>query len=359
MTPVAFATDLTKTRDLINARLEAYCLERTAEAANHGSGYVTLWHFITKLLLAGGKRFRPYILLTVYQAYAKDGNKETVLSAALAQELIHFAMLVHDDIIDRDLTRYGVRNVMGQYEDFYASFIDDASEKTHMARSAAILAGDILLSDAYRLIGRVDVPKQLVAEATEIMSRAVFEVVGGELLDTEAAFIQDPLITAKSIALHKTASYSFVGPITMGAVLAGASKEEVKILQAIAERLGVGYQLRDDLLGVFGSEEKTGKSVSSDITEGKRTYLVEQFEQCASSKQHEEFFKVFHNIHASERDIAHARKLLIASGAKAAVETEIAHLVDDTTGLIETLCLTESDKQTFYALVDHCLQREG
>lgn len=359
MTPVAFATDLTKTRDLINTHLESYCLERTTEAANHGSGYVTLWHFISNLLLAGGKRFRPYILLTVYQAYAKDGTSGSVLPAALAQELIHFAMLVHDDIIDRDLTRYGVRNIMGQYEDFYTSFIDDAPEKTHMARSAAMLAGDILLSDAYRLISRVDAPKELVAEASEIMSRAVFEVVGGELLDTEAAFIQDPLITAKSIALHKTASYSFVGPITMGAVLAGASKDEVRTLQAIAERLGVGYQLRDDLLGVFGSEEKTGKSVSSDVTEGKRTYLVEQFEQCASAEQHEEFFKIFHNIHASDRDIAHARKLLIVSGAKAAVETEIAHLVDETTALIETLSLLPSDKQTFYALVDHCLQREG
>lgn len=359
MTQIAFATDLTKTRERVSSHLEDYCHQRTLEAAGHGSGYVTLWNSTSKLLLSGGKRFRPYILLAVYRAYAKEQDEEAVLPAALAQELIHFAMLVHDDIIDRDLIRYGVRNVMGQYEDFYEAFITDPAEKTHMARNAAMLAGDILLSDAYRLVSQVDAPKENIAQASEIMSRAVFEVVGGELIDTEAAFIQDPLITAKSIALHKTASYSFVGPMIMGAVLAGASQEQIDTLRAIAERLGVGYQLRDDLLGVFGNEEKTGKSASSDIKEGKRTYLMEQFEQYASAEQHEAFFKIFHNSQASEDDIAKARDLLVASGVKDRVEAEIDTLAEEARGLIGSLAISEADTQTFYALVDHCLQREG
>lgn len=144
----------------------------------------------------------------------------------------------------------------------------------------------------------------------------------------------------------------------MGAVLAGASDDEVKKLRTIAEQLGVGYQLRDDLLGVFGNETKTGKSVSSDITEGKRTYLIEQFEKVASLEQREAFFKTFHNLAATPREILEARELLVTSGAKVAVEAEIASLQDTITTTIASLGIDEAYKQVFHELVLQCLSRE-
>jgi geranylgeranyl diphosphate synthase type II len=345
-------------REVVNERIEEYCKERMNQAAYLGSGYHTLWRFTTALLSVGGKRFRPYMLSLAYMAYAPDSSLKPILPAALAQELVHLAMLIHDDIIDRDLTRYGMRNVMGQYEDFYAFFLSDTLEKTHMSRSSAMLAGDVLLSDAYRLVGHVEVPPQSMRKALEIMSQAVFEVIGGELLDTEAAFINDPLITSKKIALHKTASYSFMSPLTMGAVLAGAPASEVQKISQFAEQLGVAYQLKDDLLGVFGDEAKTGKSVGSDISEGKRTYLVELFEQMASSSQKQTFAKIFHSSSISEEDMTAIRTLFIESGAKTAVDAEIQSVEDEVYAQIETLHISDSYKEAFRALVARCLTRE-
>lgn len=357
MSHVATAVSLEHTRILVNSRLDAYCKQRLSQAASYGGGYAILWQFTSKIILAGGKRFRPYMFLMAYQAYAEHHSLEGVYPAALAQELIHLSMLVHDDIIDRDLTRYGIANVMGQYEQYYATSITDPNERQHMARSSAMLAGDVLLSDAYRLLSQLEVPGPRLARAVEIMSQAVFEVVGGELLDTEAAFMRDPLIDAKSIALHKTASYSFVSPVTMGAVLAGASDGEVSKLRTLSEYLGVGYQLRDDLLGVFGDESRTGKSVTSDITEGKRTYLIEQFDATASPQQRAVFYEVFHNDRATYKDILDARQLLIASGAKAAVEAEIARIQEVIMATIESLELTREHKRAFRELALQCLVR--
>lgn len=358
MTEVLTTMRLEDTKTLVTSELDAYCAERIHKAAQHGTGYVVLWRSIQRVLLSGGKRFRPYMLFMAYQAYAKHTDFGVVMPAALAQELIHFAMLVHDDIIDRDFTRYGVRNIAGQYEDFYENFIKDTHEKEHMARSSAMLAGDVLISEAYRLIGTVDVPKHDVAKALEIMSQAVFDVVGGELLDTEAAFINDALGNAKNIAFYKTASYSFVSPITMGAALAGANEDEIVKLQHIAEKLGVGYQLRDDLLGIFGNEQDTGKSNTSDITEGKRTYLVEQFENLASAEQKAEFFAVFHTPTNSEALLTRARDLLYESGAKAAVEREIEEYYETALALIDSLSIEDQQKQLFYEFAHKCLMRQ-
>lgn len=357
-TPVS-TTHLDAVKELVSLRLNAYAKERLTEARQVGNGYATLWNSLGKLLSVGGKRLRPYMVITSYKAYQPDGNIDAIMPAALAQELIHVAMLIHDDIIDRDLVRYGIDNVTGQYLDFYSSFITEEGEKRHMAESSALLAGDILLSDAYKLLAQAQFPQPLLTKAFDLMSRGVFEVVGGELLDTESSFIYDPLVTAHTIARYKTASYSFISPILMGATLAGADEAELMTLKTIAENLGIGYQLRDDILGVFGDEALTGKSASGDLVEGKRTFLIEAFESLATPEQHEAFTKVFHNAQATEADLARCRELLVESGAKASVERELDAIFETVTHLINTLSMSDDSRSTYRELAALCLDRES
>jgi geranylgeranyl pyrophosphate synthase len=137
-----------------------------------------------------------------------------------------------------------------------------------MAQSTALLAGDILLSDAYLLLSKVAVADEFLRPAIKIFANGVFEVVGGELLDSESGFLNS--VSAEVIARYKTASYSFISPITMGATLGGASQHEVRLLKQFSEYLGVGYQLRDDLLGVFGDGEKTGKVLQQTSSKASR-----------------------------------------------------------------------------------------
>lgn len=359
MTTAVSAPSLEAVKELIDARLNDYCKVRTLSTTQLGERYAMLWESISSLLQIGGKRFRPYMLISAFDAYAPNDEIEAIIPAALAQEMVHVAMLIHDDIIDRDTIRYGIKNVQGRYEDHYAPFIADKTERTHMSQSAAILAGDVLISDSYRLLSKVDRPPEVITKAMTIFSNGIFEVVGGELLDTESAFLPDGIISAEVVARYKTASYSFISPLTMGALLAGASEEQTNYLHQYAEYLGVAYQLRDDLLGVFGDEAKTGKSTSTDIIEGKRTYLIEQFRQCGTEAQQKQFFSIFHNSDASENEIAQARTILLESGAKVRVDEEIDSLRNKAEQLIDLLEISEQSKTVFHKLLETCLTRNA
>ncbi len=345
-------------RDLIDTRLSTYCALRISEAKHIGAGYGELWQAIDSLLQSGGKRFRPYMLIASYQAYSGQEKYETIIPAALAQELIHQAMLIHDDIIDRDTVRYGVPNITGTYNEVYSTYINDTTERTHMSQSAALLAGDALLSESYRLLSEINLSQSVVAQAVQILSNGVFEVIGGELLDTENAFLPVGSVSAAVIARFKTASYSFISPITMGAVLGGAPAHEIRLLKQFAEYLGVGYQLRDDLLGIFGDSEKTGKSTTTDISEGKRTYLIEQFDDMATKQQKDEFYSLFHRSDLTEAQVARVKSLLIESGAKAKTEEQIDEFRKKATLIVNELEIHADTKAIFQTLIVRCLQRE-
>jgi geranylgeranyl pyrophosphate synthase len=145
----------------------------------------------------------------------------------------------------------------------------------------------------------------------------VFEVIGGQLMDTEAPFMKedyDPLTVYK----YKTASYSFVGPILSGAAIAGLAGPETNALENYANALGIAFQLRDDELGVFGDSSVTGKSASRDLHEGKNTKLIELFKELASESERVEFMSSFGKQAANDESIERMRNLLETSGARKA-----------------------------------------
>jgi len=345
-------------KKLTDTYIQAYCERRSNEALELGPSYYRLWQSIEKLVLAGGKRLRPYMLLATYQAYNPEGSLNDILPAAVAHELIHSAMLIHDDIIDRDTIRYGVKNISGQYNDHYSQYFEDKNELSHMSLSAALLAGDALITDAHMLVRKTNRPAELVDQAEAILNNEIFEVIGGELLDVEVAFLPVGSINLDTIAKYKTASYSFVGPITTGAMLAQAPEKDINILKELSIIIGIGYQLRDDLIGVFGNPEITGKSNSSDIREGKRTYLVEKFEHLATAEQSEIFTVHFHRADATDDQLGILRNLLIETGARAAVE----QLIDEKRLLalekVRSLSLSEEAKQLYLSLIEQSLNRD-
>lgn len=346
-------------KERIDEELRTYCKQRAKQAGLIHERYELLWRSIESLLLAGGKRLRSYLLLTAFEAYCDDqGARSNVLSAAVAIELLHMAMLIHDDIIDRDMIRYGVKNIAGQYEDIYAPLAAELAEVRHLSLSSVLLAGDILLSDAHRLIKEVDRPEVCVSAASELLSKAVFEVVGGELLDGEAAFLPVGIIQPELVAQYKTASYSFAAPLTIGAALANAPEPESMLLAKLSDALGLGYQLRDDVLGMFGDEQKTGKSSSSDLEEGRRTALVTTFDALASDDERRAFYELFHKSNLTSEQITTARQLLMSSGALQAIEDRIEALIKESQTIIEALGVADQYKETLHAFVNNCLKRE-
>ncbi len=353
MAHVLLVTDQTKALDeTING-----FFERSIDYATRiDPSYRQLWEILYGLIRSGGKRLRPQMLLMAYEAFGGQDSKKMIPVAA-AQELLHFCLLIHDDVIDRDYIRYGTSNVAGRYLTAYASFVKTPENLTHYAHSAAILGGDLMLSGAYRLIADSTLNEEEKNVANGLLSTAIFEVAGGELLDTELSFAPYSDGDALKVARYKTASYTFVSPIMTGASLAGINEKQTRALNEFSQALGIAYQLVDDLLGVFGVEEQTGKSTSSDITEGKRTYMVEKSLAMMSDAQKRRFTKAFGNPDARVDDIENARKLLKSTGGEAATEELIQTYAEQAHAAILQMDLSEQYQSEFEKLVTRVTER--
>lgn len=347
--------DIDEARALVNTSLLSSISDLRTRAEKIDAGYGELWSTIEKLIGSGGKRFRPYISILMFQAFSSDPI-DKIIKTVSAQELLHAAFLIHDDIIDRDYTRYGVDNISGQYSKIYSGKLEDESELRHFSDSAALLAGDLLLAKSYQmLLGNA--PETNHRELTELYDEAIYLVVGGELMDVESTLRLERNANALNIAEYKTAHYSFVLPLMIGAILANTDDTTKDTVKTIGSSLGVAYQLVDDELGVFGDKNITGKSCDSDLSEGKKTYMIEQFEALASDEQKLEFAKYFNKrfINQDETDIL--RDLLVSSGARKANSDKISELVDLTLVSIDKLAIDDKSKHIFHKLVESTIKR--
>lgn len=307
----------------INETIDLFFSRNTEDATAVSPYYEQLWQDMHRLIGSGGKRLRPRMVLRAYDAFGGDTH-EDVLPIATSQELLHMSLLIHDDIIDRDYVRYGVDNVAGEYFKTYYDIVEDEAERLHYAQSAAILAGDLLIAGSYRLMVSSNIGMDALRAVLDVHSRSIFDVAGGELIDTEAAFRPARSIDAQVVALYKTASYTFVGPLTIGAILAGASDSDIEHLRSFAKSLGIAYQLRDDVIGVFGDEQTIGKPTISDIREGKHTYMVEEFYKLANEEQKVRFEQHFGDKRVTVEEAGIVMRLLCDSGALRKTEDTIA-----------------------------------
>ncbi|HMS93126.1 MAG TPA: polyprenyl synthetase family protein [Candidatus Saccharibacteria bacterium] len=322
--------DLTTSKTTVEATLQRFLNEKQQGATVIHSSYRQLLDEIHRVVFSGGKRLRPHLVFLGYGAY-----DDTVSMIAAAHELLHTALLAHDDIIDRDLVRHGQPTIHAAYDKAYTDDLTNPLERAHFSESAALLAGDLLISFAYELIARAELPAKTHAAVTTIMAEGMFEVIGGELMDTEAAFVDNPA-DPLTIYRYKTASYSIIAPLLSGAVMSpiGYDQSSLNALRNFATKAGVAYQIQDDILGVFGRSGETGKSTVGDLREGKRTLLIEHFTKAASADQMALFSRTFGNTLASDDEFDLLKDALRDSGALASTK---AAVTDYTQAALSTL----------------------
>ena len=223
-----------------------------------------------------GKMVRGGLLLLGHEMHAAGGGRAAprpVLRAAAAMEIIHSSLLIHDDIMDNDRLRRGGRTIFAQYEQAgrRARAVDPAA----FGRSMGICAGDVGYFLAWEILSGLAVDAERKVELLALVSRELSYVGLAQMQDV--AFSAFPRIPSRddvlALYIYKTARYTFALPLMAGALIAGAPAAERRRLCELGERLGVIFQVRDDELGIFGSEAETGKPVGSDIREGKKTLL--------------------------------------------------------------------------------------
>ena len=302
---------LEKSQQQVNETLSAFLEEKKAAAVAIHPSYGRLYTEIERVVFAGGKRLRPHLVFLGYGSY-----DASIAKVAAAHELFHIALLIHDDIIDRDTLRHGQATIHHNYDIVhYAPFIDDDKDRHHFSTSAALLAGDLLISSAYELIREAELDTAQYQQATKLLNTAVFEVAAGELLDTEAPFMPDSY-TPILVYRYKTTGYSFIAPILTGATLIGNnSEEDLQRLRDYATNLGIAYQIKDDCLGVFGETTKTGKSTFGDLREGKQTILIAEFKKEATPEQIEKFNASFGRPNVTDDELSELKEIIRSSGA--------------------------------------------
>lgn len=304
------------TNQEVKTRVDEYLLEffnRKIEASHiYGQSYQGLLQFMKEFILRGGKRLRPYLVYLSY-CVASESDDMPAIQALAAIELLHLALLIHDDIIDQDEFRYGGPNIIGYYL---------RKEGRRTAESIALLAGDIALAMVMELLIDSAAEPATKARVMNMLTTQFHEVLAGQFLDSvpgshEFNRLDDILL----IHRYKTASYTTIGPLKIG--LALSENRSAALEQTMAEygqSLGVLFGLTDDLIGMFGDENVSGKPNCSDLHEAKPTVLFSYAKQRLRGGDMALFTSLLGLPHKRGENLNKLRVALEESGAKSKTE---------------------------------------
>ncbi len=338
----------------INASIEAFFSERILKAAPLGGQYPALWR-AARQASRGGKKLRPALVVNVYQELA-GGEIHHAIEVATAFELLHTAFLLHDDVIDRDTVRRGELNIVGSFGQYAKA--QGATERDALlwGQASAILAGDLLIQSAQSILARLPVPEHQRLALIDLMDHSVFVTAAGELADVAFATgairpaIDDVLLMTE----HKTASYSFEGPLLAGAILANAPADHVRTLREFGRIVGTAFQLRDDILGIFGDQDVTGKSALSDLRGGKITPMVAYALQ---SDEARELRNVLGRPELGTADVVTVRSILERCGARAFIEDLMIDHLRQATRIVESSTLPTSLQLMLHSVAERATVR--
>jgi geranylgeranyl diphosphate synthase type I len=284
---------------------------------------------VEKLTMTGGKRFRPFLVYLGYHLFKSEQgseNLENLFLLGCSLEVFQSFCLIHDDIIDEAETRRGFLTVE---KEFQKEFTSKTLNHQHLGSSAAILAGDLAFVFANKWFARLTNRTQLLEQKFYEMQA---EVCCGQMDDTFGVGIEnlESLAEEKIVNMlnYKSGRYSIEKPLVLGSVLAGADDKKIEIISQIGIKLGVAFQLTDDVLGLFGKDKITGKSTNGDILEGKRTLLVHKAYQVSSNSEKQKMSDLLGKKDISEAEINWFKNHLQTTGAKDGVLNYAKKLVD-------------------------------
>lgn len=254
--------------------------ERVRVASGRSAVAARLWTDLAGVV--GGKLMRPRLAVAAYLGLGGD-DPAAVAPVAAAVEVLHTAMLVHDDLLDHDEVRRGRPNVAGATRARLGGRGLDGRAIEDQVLAAGLLAGDLAIAAAFSLVAAAPTSPEQRLRVVGLLAEGIETTVVGELLDMAAALDAPRDVDALAVAELKTAAYSGSLPLVAGGILAGADEGVVACLGDVGAALGVAFQLTDDELGVFGDPQVTGKSALSDLREGKRTELLRRTYALASA----------------------------------------------------------------------------
>jgi geranylgeranyl diphosphate synthase type I len=312
----------------VTDRLRRYLHDRRTETAYIGTEYGLLITALEDFVLNGGKRLRPAFAYWGWRAVANGEPDREVLLLFSALELLHACALVHDDVIDDSSTRRGRPTVHIHFAALHRER-NWRGSADRFGLSAAILLGDLALAWADDIVFGADIPREAQRRVQRVWADIRTEVLGGQYLDIVAeASAAESIASAMNVDTFKTACYTVTRPLQLGAAAAADRPDVQAVFDQFGTDLGVAFQLRDDVLGVFGDPAVTGKPSGDDLRSGKRTVLLAEAVELADKSDPLAANMLRSSIGAQLTDaqVGELRDVIESVGALAAIERRIATL---------------------------------
>jgi geranylgeranyl diphosphate synthase, type I len=362
-------------RDAVSAEISDFLSEQSSVLDSMGPELVPV-HLMASQMLCGGKRIRPAFCVWGYAAAAgipTDEELRPLLAAAGSLDVFHVSALIHDDLMDSSDLRRGRPAAHRQFEALHANagWLGDSAA---FGRAGAILLGDLLVMWSAQMLHGAGVEQSALERALPIVEAMRTEVTCGQYLDMVAQAhplrqrapaigslrptIELALDDASRVVEYKAARYTVQRPCQMGAAIGGGDDELYFALGAYGSPLGRAFQFRDDLLGVFGDPQVTGKPAGDDLREGKRTVLVAHAYAHAGDGGQKLLLQRLGDPGLDETGINELQQVIVESGARDAVESMINEYHERALKALHDTEITEEGRAGLSALADAAVRRE-
>ena len=314
---------------------------------------------LTSFLLDSGKRLRPLFAYAGFAAAGGEIEKSTTRAMA-ALELLQACALIHDDLMDGSDTRRGKPSIHRHFESIHVQDQLDGFAPQY-GLSAAVLLGDLALVWSDQMLNSAGLTTQQYSRMIPLYNEMRVELMAGQFLDIHEQTQKDTSTDrSMKIARYKSGKYTIERPLHLGAALSSNPSDKVLVaLSAYGLPLGEAFQLRDDLLGVFGDPSVTGKPAGDDLREGKRTVLIAMTHERQSPAQAETCKKYFGRPDLDAQGVAILQEIIESTGARAALESTIEKLTDAALAAAESSLFTNDGKALLVELANIATKRSA
>lgn len=338
---------------LINKEIEGLLRRRMGDNEIIRAYYERILGYV----LAGGKRARPIAFLA---SYIGSGGRdvERAVKASISVELLHNSSLVHDDIMDESETRRGLPALHVQYERWFKGMEDKKfSPPRNSGISLGILGGDSLLELGIEAILESGFPEELTKRSVEEYITAYRRLIEGQLLDMYLSGLTMPSVEQIIEMLRLKTGALYAASLKMGAILA-EREDLLDDLEELGFMIGIAFQIRDDILGLFGDPKKTGKPVDSDIKQGKRTILVTKAYEVLSEEKARKLVSLLGKKDLTEDELEFVRRAVVESGALSFSQLMAEEYMERCKDLIDELDMEDDQKEILKEMAERAVKRE-
>ena len=349
---------LKSVRSAVEEELSIFLNRESAYLNSISSDLSPVSDSLTSFLLDSGKRLRPLFAYAGFAAAAGSLEKSAIRAMA-ALELLQACALIHDDLMDGSDTRRGKPSIHRHFESVHVQDQLDGFAPQY-GLSAAVLLGDLALVWSDQMLNTAGLTTEQFARVLPFYNEMRVELMAGQFLDIHEQTQKDTSVDrSMKIARYKSGKYTIERPLHLGAAMTSSSKEVTDALSAYGLPLGEAFQLRDDLLGVFGDPSVTGKPAGDDLREGKRTVLIAMTHERQSPAQLEICKKYFGKPDIDAEGVATLQEIIESTGARAELEATIDRLTDQALTAAQSQVFTDDGKALLVELANIATKRSS